>query len=402
MARICFKTGPPRAVGIELEWLLHHRTDPTRPVTITDLALTASAAEVLRTGRLTVEPGGQLELSSDPFAGPGRLHGGPPSRCRRPPGRAHVLPDWSSSGSASTRTARRSASWTPRGTPRWSGYFDRSGSAGRTMMCSHRLRPDQPRRRARGSDARSGGPADPLGPAARTGPRPGGRLRQLPGSRRAGRPAALRPARRSGPRSTPARTRPVRRAGDAIPGELGALRPGRPRAVRDRPEAGRGPSPPDSPSATGSAATARARPAREDLDYHLTTLFPPVRPRGHLELRTIDAQRGEADWAAALALVWALVTDPAAARRGSGGAEPVAGDPRGRSRGPPDGAQRPRNWRDGRRASASRRPRRRSGPLGAPGPARRVWTLPSATPTAAGARPTTPWIPGPPPRTGGG
>src|SRR5690348_13539795 len=26
-------------------------------------------------------------------------------------------------------------------------------------------------------------------------------------------------------------------------------------------------------------------PLRDDLDYHLTTLFPPVRPRGHLELR---------------------------------------------------------------------------------------------------------------------
>ena len=28
-----------------------------------------------------------------------------------------------------------------------------------------------------------------------------------------------------------------------------------------------------------------------DLDYHLSTLFPPVRPRGFLELRVIDAQR---------------------------------------------------------------------------------------------------------------
>src|SRR5260370_602106 len=30
-------------------------------------------------------------------------------------------------------------------------------------------------------------------------------------------------------------------------------------------------------------------PTRDDLDYHLTTLFPPVRPRGWLELRMIDA-----------------------------------------------------------------------------------------------------------------
>jgi glutamate--cysteine ligase len=30
-------------------------------------------------------------------------------------------------------------------------------------------------------------------------------------------------------------------------------------------------------------------PTTDDLDYHLTTLFPPVRPRGWLELRFIDA-----------------------------------------------------------------------------------------------------------------
>jgi glutamate--cysteine ligase len=29
-------------------------------------------------------------------------------------------------------------------------------------------------------------------------------------------------------------------------------------------------------------------PTLDDLDYHITTLFPPVRPRGWLELRTID------------------------------------------------------------------------------------------------------------------
>jgi glutamate--cysteine ligase len=30
-------------------------------------------------------------------------------------------------------------------------------------------------------------------------------------------------------------------------------------------------------------------PTAEDLAYHLTTLFPPVRPKGWLELRMIDA-----------------------------------------------------------------------------------------------------------------
>ncbi|MEC5180885.1 glutamate-cysteine ligase family protein [Arthrobacter sp. CG_A4] len=50
----------------------------------------------------------------------------------------------------------------------------------------------------------------------------------------------------------------------------------------------------------------------QDLDYHLTTLFPPVRPRGFLELRLIDAQAG-GDWEVATVVVAALVEDPHAA-----------------------------------------------------------------------------------------
>lgn len=53
-------------------------------------------------------------------------------------------------------------------------------------------------------------------------------------------------------------------------------------------------------------------PTREDLDYHLTTLFPPVRPRGHLELRMIDAQPGDDGWIVPLAVTAALFDDPEA------------------------------------------------------------------------------------------
>ena len=38
----------------------------------------------------------------------------------------------------------------------------------------------------------------------------------------------------------------------------------------------------------GSAPFGR-RPSMTDLDYHLTTLFPPVRPRGYVEIRCVDA-----------------------------------------------------------------------------------------------------------------
>jgi glutamate--cysteine ligase len=41
--------------------------------------------------------------------------------------------------------------------------------------------------------------------------------------------------------------------------------------------------------ADGTVRLAERAPTTDDLDYHLTTLFPPVRPRRWLELRYLDA-----------------------------------------------------------------------------------------------------------------
>jgi len=48
------------------------------------------------------------------------------------------------------------------------------------------------------------------------------------------------------------------------------------------------------------------RPTLDDLDYHLTTLFPPVRPKGYLEIRYLDAQAGSR-WVTPFALLAALM-----------------------------------------------------------------------------------------------
>ncbi len=53
-------------------------------------------------------------------------------------------------------------------------------------------------------------------------------------------------------------------------------------------------------------------PTSADLDYHLTTLFPPVRPRGYLELRCLDALP-DRWWPALAAITVTLVDDPVAA-----------------------------------------------------------------------------------------
>ncbi len=55
-------------------------------------------------------------------------------------------------------------------------------------------------------------------------------------------------------------------------------------------------------------------PTIDDLAYHLGTLFPPVRPRGWLELRMIDALP-DPWWRAAVAVVYALLHDAEASAR---------------------------------------------------------------------------------------
>ncbi len=53
-------------------------------------------------------------------------------------------------------------------------------------------------------------------------------------------------------------------------------------------------------------------PTEDDLGYHLTTLFPPVRPKGWLELRMFDALPSPL-WQVAMAVSGALLRDPTVA-----------------------------------------------------------------------------------------
>jgi glutamate--cysteine ligase len=74
---------------------------------------------------------------------------------------------------------------------------------------------------------------------------------------------------------------------------------------------------------TGDVELGGRRPTAADLDYHLTTLFPPVRPRGFLEVRYLDAAP-EPWWPALAAVTATLLDDPAAADAASAACEPVA------------------------------------------------------------------------------
>lgn len=76
IAGVCFKTGPPRRTGVELEWLVRDRLDPLAPVPVerlrAALAQLGPQGELPNGGRITLEPGGQVELSSRPATSPVR------------------------------------------------------------------------------------------------------------------------------------------------------------------------------------------------------------------------------------------------------------------------------------------------------------------------------------------
>jgi glutamate--cysteine ligase len=73
----------------------------------------------------------------------------------------------------------------------------------------------------------------------------------------------------------------------------------------------------------GAAALGRP-PTAADLEYHLSTLFPPVRPRGYLELRCLDAVPRRW-WPGLAALTATLLDDELAADKAAELCDPVAG-----------------------------------------------------------------------------
>ncbi|MEU6218951.1 ergothioneine biosynthesis glutamate--cysteine ligase EgtA [Streptomyces sp. NPDC047022] len=314
---ICFKTGPPRSLGVEVEWLVHELREPRLPVPPERLRAAYAALRTLTLhSALTVEPGGQLELSSAP---------------------AGSLMECIGSVSAdldAVRAVLRDADiglsgygqdpWNPPRRylhePRYDAmelYLDRTGPEGRSMMCSSASVQvcldagyEEPGPLGHG---RRWWMAHHLGAvlvaAFANSPLAGGRLTGWRSSRQS-LWAAMEPGRSSAP--------PL----DGDPRVSWA------RHVMDAPvmcvRAESGPwAVPDGMSFRDWTRSADP-PDRSDLDYHLTTLFPPIRPRGHLELRMIDAQPGDDGWIVPLAVTTALFDDPEAAETAYRTVKPLA------------------------------------------------------------------------------
>ncbi|MFD3873371.1 ergothioneine biosynthesis glutamate--cysteine ligase EgtA [Streptomyces sp. NPDC058623] len=314
---ICFKTGPPRLIGTELEWLVLDAERPWLPLPPERLAAAHEAAYALPLhSRITVEPGGQLELSSEPAAS------------------LTACVDDLQEDLTAVRAALAAQGLVLRGvgqdprrplrrllnSPRYDAmetYLDRTGPAGRAMMRSS----------ASVQVCVDAGHEEP-------GPLGYGRRWRLAHLLGAVLVAAFA--------NSPAREGPYRGwrcARQGIWNDLDTRRSlappldAEPRTGWTRHALDTGVmcvrSEGDGPWPVPSGLTFRewlrgdvpadARPGglrpptARDLEYHLSTLFPPVRPRGHLELRMIDAQPGTDGWLVPAAVVHALFDDPEAA-----------------------------------------------------------------------------------------
>jgi len=333
---ICFKTGPPGRVGVELEWLVSDGRDPALPVDQRRVTAALSALAAPRglpgRGRLTTEPGGQVELSSAPAADLGHCVGvagldlaalrqavqqaglcltGRGLDPIRPPQRVLELPRYAA----------------------MEAFFDRAGPWGRLMMCSTASvqvcldagdeGPGWAGFRWRWQLLHAIGPI--LVAAFANSPLHRGRPTGWKSSRQAIW-ARLDPTRTRAPaHAEPARgARPAQAwppAADprsawveyALAAQVMCVRRG------DAPDwsAPAGLTFRDWLRGAGDRA-----PTSADLSYHLSTLFPPVRPRGHLEFRSIDAQPGDG-WIVPLAITTVLLDDPVAAQQAMTASEQV-------------------------------------------------------------------------------
>ncbi|MFL6142655.1 MAG: ergothioneine biosynthesis glutamate--cysteine ligase EgtA [Labedaea sp.] len=327
VASVCFKHGPPKLLGVELEWTVHHENHPGRPLLAEQLAaaLGSHAPQTLvpdspqlalpAGSPITLEPGGQIEISALPRASLAELF----DSVRTDLGfliellaaEGLVL---GRRGTDPHRSPRRLLD-----TPRYAAMeraFAPIGPHGITMMCcTAALQVCVDVGRAEHAASRWAAVSS-LGPvlvaAFANSPDLAGRSTGWASSRLRA-VLGVDPV-RSGPSAIsadPAADWAARVLDTALlcvrgPGECWDAPPGMTFADW----------------LTGGLATP---PTADDLDYHISTMFPPVRPHGYLEVRYLDAQDGDG-WLAPVALLAALMSDQSTVEAVVELCRPVAGE----------------------------------------------------------------------------
>ncbi|WP_229072397.1 glutamate-cysteine ligase family protein [Actinoplanes sp. DH11] len=332
---ICFKTGPPQRVGVELEWTTHHAGDESAYLRAEDLAAALGEHTPATLGNsepvplpggstVTCEPGGQVEISSAVAGSLAELHtavtADHAALTELLARSGIVLGD---RGIDPHRPPRRILD-----TPRYAAMERAFDRAGRTMMGSTaglQVCFDA-------GSARRWAALNEIGPAM---------LALFANSRRhAGRDTRWASARMGAWLAMePRRTGPVPLGDD--PAQDWARYALAAPLLCVRRDAGHWDAPPgltlagwigngtasrieNGTAGPVGAGTTGSRPTFDDVEYHLGTLFPPVRPRGYLEVRYLDAQPG-GEWIAPAAVLTALVADDATTDRARDLAQPSAG-----------------------------------------------------------------------------
>ena len=310
IASICFKTGPPTSIGVELEHVVHTPDHPTRPLDTAALAaaLGGHAPPALdpatphqplgHGGLLRVEPGGQLGLTARRQSTLARLHGTVNAELGQ---LAELLArgglGLADAGIDPHRAPRRALS--SRRHRAMAASFARRSGDGRTMMYSTAgLRPSL-------DAGPAAGLADRWAAVHELGPTLLAMFANSP----------VHAGRDTGWASTRMRT-----WYGIDPGRAGTVPVGADPAAAWARYALRAPllcvRRPSGNWAVRRGVTFAdwiggalpGPPTYDDLDYHLDTLFPLVRPRGHLQVRYLDTQPG-GDWFAPVAVLAALLAD---------------------------------------------------------------------------------------------
>lgn len=308
-------------VGIELEWLTISARHPDERLDLDALRAAAEAGPLPGGGTTSFEPGGQLELNTAPVTGLDAALCAAAVDVRE----------------LSTRLARVGVGLVPIGldafrpprrvlrSPRYDAMeaaFDSRGEHGRRMMCNTAalqvnvdLGPDPA---ARWRLAHALGPTlvacfanSPFGAQDGVGRPSGWRANRLATwwgidpSRTAAPSLAGDPA-EAWLRYALAANVVLIREGSSDPGHATTV-------VEPFPF-----------SRWMSEGHERGWPTADDFAYHLTTLFPPVRPRGWYELRMLDAVDDDV-WPVAVAVAVALLVDAEVADEATEATRPTGG-----------------------------------------------------------------------------
>ncbi len=291
-------------IGAEVEWLVFAADDPSRPVGAAETASVA-AGRLPAGGRVTIEPGGQVELVTEPFLDPHGLVSAIDADTAvlvgrfgaaglvlvpvgldpvRPPNRTLDLPRYAA-------MEHHFANRSPEGlkmmnlTASLQLNIDFGPDPTTTWQRAHRLAPV-------------------LNAAFANSPTTDGDVF-----------AAVSHRQRVWSNTDPSRTRPVGADPAAWEGYILAA------DAMSR----IGPTEIEPVENLGSFASwldGADPPTVAELDLHLTTLFPPLRPRSYLELRMIDALPALGR-AAAIGVVWSLLTDDEAGTAAESACSPL-------------------------------------------------------------------------------